>query len=319
MDLIIRNPGPYHVSLDTVWEFEKAILEDVRVRRWSSKYNFLSALPNLFWRRIRGVQDPPPDGKPHPPTPRDMFTVLMGLNIRKTMPRYLLPGRKSVYLFDAWPSTHDKIQNYAESCQIDYLFLSSQQATKMLQERLPHVSCHWIPEGINPESYHYLSLAEKDIDVLQLGRRYNSYHNLIVEPLAQADRVYFYEKIAGQIIFPTRAEYLDALARSRISICVPATLTHPDRAGGIETMTTRYLQSMLSKCLILGHAPRETIELFGYNPIIEIDTQAPVAQLQFIMKNIAEYSSLIEKNYQTVLAGHTWQHRWRQIASLLWS
>ena len=187
----------------------------------------------------------------------------------------------------------------------------------MLRALLPRTSCHWIPEGINPESYHFLSLPEKDIDVLQLGRRYNHYHQLIVAPLAQADRVYLYEKEAGQIIFPTRVEYLDALARSRISICVPATLTHPEKAGGIETMTTRYLQSMLSKCLIVGHAPQETIELFGYNPIVEIDEQAPVAQIQFILKNIAEYSPLVEKNYRTVLAHHTWQHRWGQIASVL--
>ncbi len=94
MDLIIHDPGTYHVSLDTVWEFEKAILEDVRVRRWSSKYNLLSALPNLFWRRLRGAKNVARKGtaktsseRNAPPYPRDMFAVLMGLNIRKTMPR----------------------------------------------------------------------------------------------------------------------------------------------------------------------------------------------------------------------------------------
>ena len=52
-----------------------------------------------------------------------------------------------------------------------------------------------------------------------------------------------------------RDAFIDGLARSRVSICVPSSVTHPERAGDIETMTIRYLQSMVSKCVVLGRAP----------------------------------------------------------------
>lgn len=324
MELITHDPGKYHVSLDTVWEFEKTILEDSRVYRWNSKYNPFSVLPNLFWRNLYGVGTRLRDHNKQSTSTenqraarRDMFAVLMGPNIRKTMPLFLLPGRKSIYLFDGWPSTHKKIRLFADSCKIDHLFLSSSQATKMLSESLQSTSCHWIPEGINPEEYKHASFPGKDIDVLQLGRRYDRYHHLIAEPLEKLGKVYLYEKISGQIIFPTRKEYIEGLARSKISICVPSNLTHPGLAGGIETMTIRYLQSMVSKCLIIGHAPHEMIELFGYNPVVEIDYTDPLNQILSILKNGAAYTPLIEKNYQTVLERHTWKHRWEKISRIL--
>ena len=206
---------------------------------------------------------------------------------------------------------------FADSCRIDHLFLTSSQGASSLGARLKSTACHWIPEGINPENYRFLPFAEKDIDVLQLGRRYDQYHTQVVEALEKQHKTYLYEKLSGHIIFPTREKYIDGLARSRISICVPSTMTHPEQARGIETMTVRYLQSMLSKCLIVGHAPQETIELFGYNPVIEIDFTDPVNQLLSILKNMADYMPLVEKNYRTVLEQHTWKHRWDRIAQLL--
>ena len=119
------------------------------------------------------------------------------------------------------------------------------------------------------------------------------------------------------IIFPTRKQFVDGLARSKISICVPSSITHPSRSGEIETMTTRYLQSMIAKCLIVGKAPKELITLFGYNPVIEIDMNNPVQQLQLIFENFSNYIPLIENNFDTVIKHHTWRHRWDKIKSIL--
>jgi len=74
---------------------------------------------------------------------------------------------------------------------------------------------------------------------------------------------------------------------------------------------------MVSKCLVLGHAPKEMIELFGYNPVVEIDMQDPQEQLLSIMNNFREYIPLIEKNYQMVIHHHTWMCRWNQIKRIL--
>jgi hypothetical protein len=78
-------------------------------------------------------------------------------------------------------------------------------------------------------------------------------------------------------------------------------------------MTNRYLQSMASKCLIVGHAPKEMIELFGYNPVVEIDWKAPMEQLDTIFDHYADYIPLMEKNYKMVSNHHTWEKRWEQI------
>jgi len=327
MDLILANPGKFHPSLDTVWEFEKTILSDGRVTGRSFKFNPFSEIPNLFWRILqralvfagRGKSSSNASRVQHNPGRRDMFVILMGPNIRKAMPWFLFSGRKSAYLFDSWPDRQEKARLFAKSCDLEYLFVSSSQAADSLSQKLPDTKCRWIPEGIDPEPYSFFSLSDKKIDVLQLGRRYESYHNLIVEPLARLQKTYLFEKQSGQIIFPTRDNFLDGLARSKVSICVPLSMSHPQRAGGIETMTIRYLQSMLSKCLILGHAPRETVELFGYNPVVEIDFNDPVGQLLSILDHIENYTELIEKNYRSALTSQTWKNRWEQIAYTLWS
>ena len=82
-------------------------------------------------------------------------------------------------------------------------------------------------------------------------------------------------------------------------------------------MTIRYLQSMAAKCLILGHAPKEMIDLFGYNPVVEIEMSDPVGQLQSLLNSFSDYIPLIEKNFNKVASEHTWPHRWQQISSIL--
>jgi hypothetical protein len=110
--------------------------------------------------------------------------------------------------------------------------------------------------------------------------------------------------------------FINGLARSKVSICFPSSITHPERAGKIETMTIRYLQSMVSKNLIIGKTPEEMITLFGYNPVIEVDMEDPVSQLNEILNNYNEYTGLIEKNYSAVVKDHTWRNRWQSIKEI---
>jgi len=75
---------------------------------------------------------------------------------------------------------------------------------------------------------------------------------------------------------------------------------------------------MAARSIILGVAPPELVELFGYNPIVEIDMNKPFEQIQNILANTDLYSNLIEKNYETVKNYHTWYHRWRSIQSQIY-
>jgi hypothetical protein len=74
-------------------------------------------------------------------------------------------------------------------------------------------------------------------------------------------------------------------------------------------MTWRYLQSMASKCLILGKVPDEMRQLFDYCPIVEIDVDDPEGQLRQVLSEYMSYLPLIERNYAFVEKSHQWPNR----------
>jgi len=310
----------FHVSHDVVEEFEKAILSDKEVKpvksgsqSWFRPLYYLDGITrkvriDLIKILIRLFVLDSSDKE------EAYFAVLMGPDAIKFYP-YLFLNRKKryVYFFDAWTQDQSAFVDFIRRCKIDRVFVSASQAAAELNEKLgcPMASC--IPEGIDVTMYKQVSYNQKDIDVIQIGRKYDKYHEQILPFFNSTNKVYIYEKTKGTVIFPNREDFINGLARSKISICFPSNITHPERSGAIETMTNRYLQSMASKCLIVGHAPKEMIELFGYNPVVEVNPNAPVEQLSTILNHYTDYIPLIEKNYEMVSKHHTWEKRWKQI------
>jgi hypothetical protein len=316
MKLIVNRWGRYHVSHDDVAEFETAILGDLRIQPVGPLNQYFLAALYYGWLASRRLLSPHTSGKPALSS-RDYFIVLMSLNPQKCLPYFLLSGRKSVYLFDAWPNFYPKIRAFVHDFGIQHAFISSSQSAVCLAESIAGCQFHWTPEAVTPLQYHHYPISARDIDVLQFGRRYELYHRQIVGALEKAGKIYLFEQSPGQLIFPNRPAFVAGLARSRISICFPSNITHPERAGDVSTLTLRYLQSLASKCLVVGSAPEEMVRLFGYNPVIQADLQDPAGQLLSILENYDDFADLIEQNYRKVVAEHTWKHRWEQIASQL--
>lgn len=320
--LILSYRNKNQFFYDTLRDFERTILEskdaiptyrDKFITHYlgQSNYNIYRALTLTF-----GIEGALP--LPVMLGPRSHYmAVLMGIHLRQCLPYFSIAKRKSIYLFDAWESAHPMIQSFVQNFSVDDVFFSSWQVTEKFRGMDRSHRYHWIPEGVDPNQYKQVNYAEKDIDVLQIGRKDDAYHDQIVVPLQNEGVKYLYEKTKGQIIFPTREDFTIGLARSRISICVPSNITHPERSGSISTMTSRYLQSMISKCLIVGIKPIEMDMLFDYNSIIEIDRRDPVGQIRDILKNYERYVPLIEKNYQTVCQNHTWARRWLDMKLLM--
>jgi hypothetical protein len=324
MQLVVARPRHHHVSHDTAEELESAILRDIRVAPAAG--SALAGLASHFTRAAGRAGLNPAQilgaGKRNPRSAdreHDYFAVMMDLDVSRVAPWFMRDARKSVYMFDAWPAKHREILDLVDSWGVQYAFVSSSQAAARLGQLSERCTFIWVPEGIDPHRYQQRSLHERDIDVLQLGRKYDAYHSAIEPALRRAGKTYVYEKAKGSLIFPTRAEFVSGLARSRISICVPSSVTHRERAGDIETMTVRYLQSIVSKCLVVGHAPAEMIELFGYNPVVEIDMDAPEEQIISLLEGYDEWIPLIEKNYAVVTASHTWDKRWERMAAVLFA
>ena len=71
---------------------------------------------------------------------------------------------------------------------------------------------------------------------------------------------------------------------------------------------------MASKCLIVGHAPQELIDLFGYNPVIEALEGHEFEQIESSLTNPSAFQHLVDRNYRRLLEVGTWKNR---IATIL--
>jgi hypothetical protein len=119
---------------------------------------------------------------------------------------------------------------------------------------------------------------------------------------------------AGYVHHDRGGRVLSALlARAKVSICFPSSVTHPERSEAISTMTLRYLQSMASKCLVVGSMPYDMKKLFDYPAVIEADPDRPDEQLVEILRHFDDYIPLIERNHEAVVNGHQWANRMQTI------
>ena len=322
--LLVENKIYEHVSSDTTIEFEEVIISKSLVTKAKLISPVFFELIYFLYRLAKKIgfstisktkssylKNPLKDKK-------HLFTVMMGLDEGKYKPYAFTTNHcRSIFLFDAWPKDYQRIIDFIYKYKINFVFVTAAQSAERLNNSVSRKIFFWIPEGIKIDEYLFKEYADKQIDVLALGRKYDKYHLMIKDDLEAAGIKYLYEKEKGEIIFPTRREFIRGLSDAKISICIPSSITHPHRAGDVETMTIRYLQSMVSKCLVVGHAPKEMIELFGYNPVIEIDIEKPVEQIKTILNDYCHYKEFIEKNYKTVCENHTWLNRWTMIENIL--
>ena len=203
------------------------------------------------------------------------------------------------YFFDCWESAFSRWESYFRRNRTELAFLTARYAAEHFQQRFSSRRFLWLPESVDPAVHQCdIPLAERAIDVLELGRKYDAFHNRLAPVLVDTGLIHLYEKVKGQIIFPTRDDFVAGLGTSRVSICFPQSITSPERCGKVETVTLRYFESMASKCLLVGKCPLELSDLFGYNPVVEIDDPVEVAD---VVRKIEDYQPFVDRNYQRLL------------------
>lgn len=305
---LVKTNFNHHVSMDLYYEFEARIIS-------KSNWEIINGVGSIQARMLRQLlKFIPPIQLP---IKKHKNYVVIGYQKEKFFPCFHFDADlKVLWMYDAWEPLFDEIEKTIRAYKINLVFTASKQSADYFNTlNIPNFQSHWIPEGIDVTQYQFIPYHERTTDILQLGRKWNEYHEKI--KTVENDLVYQYEKKVGQIIFPTREEFLFGLANSKISICVPSNITHPKVTGAISTITNRYLQSMASKCLILGKLPHDMLHLFDYNPIIEIDEENPVTQIESILANFDTYIPLIEKNYEVVKNFHNWDNRVTQIENFI--
>ena len=209
-------------------------------------------------------------------------------------------------LWDTWPRYHNRIILSFKRHHVKIAFFTQRIVAEKMQSLLPDTECRWLPEGINAAAYSKGDLLSvRSTDVLEFGRVNTAYHAAIS---ARRGGVMFRLPKDG-LLFKDFDSLKQGLASSRIVINFPRCDTNPEMAGGIETLTQRYWECMLSRTLMVGRAPKELVDFIGYNPVIDVDWNNPRGQLVRLLANIDRYQGFVDKNFDVAALMAPWSKR----------
>lgn len=232
----------------------------------------------------------------------------------------------ALFAWDMWPGAIDRFRPVVARDRCVHCFVTIRSAVPGLQSA-PRSNVSWLPEAVTVGEFAGgPPLLSRGTSVLEFGRRYEQWHAVVTPVLSDRSFRHLYSagsagrrsKLDHHHLFSGRREFVDGLRQAAISVCFPASMTHPTgRSLGTETLTARYLESMAASCLVVGHAPADLTALFGYNPVIEADLSAPATQLLDILANLGDYQGLVDKNLERVRALGSWSQRAKRIAEVL--
>lgn len=241
------------------------------------------------------------------------LTPILGLSEHASFPKCYL-NETIRWSYDCWPNRWDEWEAYFKRHRIRLAFISALGSAQEMQKRLPEMDVVWLPEATDQDEYRPdKPLRDRKYQVVEMGRKYQPYHDQIVDGLKSAGIQHLYGATSTTLIFFNRAETVAGLAETQVSICFPSSITSPHYAGEVETATHRYFEALASKNLIVGHTPPELVDLMGFDPEIEADLADPVGQLREIVEHIDRYQEKVDLNHARFLEMGTWDVRVRWI------
>ena len=217
------------------------------------------------------------------------------------------------FIWDCWPKYFDKTCDWFKRHEVRTAIFTSSQTAERMRERFPEMNILWCPEGIDTSLYSEgKELKNREIDILEFGR---SNRKVFKAELPSSIR-HVCTMQNGKYIF-TNEELRQSMGDAKVTITLPRSITQPDMAGDIETLTQRYWECMLTRMVMVGHAPKELVDFIGYNPVIEIDTENPNGQINDILQHLADYRDLTNKNREVALKKGDWTVRMQGVMDFL--
>lgn len=224
------------------------------------------------------------------------------------------------FVWDCWPQFFEKMAKWMERNNVRTAIFTCKETARLMQERFPNRNIMYCPEGVDSKNYKCEKrLIDRNIDMLEFGRPLFKYvkddETLFNETCSRINHV----RTGALKIRPTDKELYEMMSDAKVTICYPHCVTEPDWCGGIETLTQRYWECMLSGILIIGHTPKELIDLIGYNPCVEVDFSADVLALKMneVLNNISSYQTLIDKNRKIAKRMSDWTLRMKGVQNWL--
>ena len=228
-----------------------------------------------------------------------------GASVRfDTFPDYL--GYEVIpIIWDCWPRYVDNMVRWFYKHRVRTAFFTSSQTAERMRNLCPQVNIFHLPEAIEIEIYHAgKPLIERSIDYLEFGRC-----SRILDSSMFDERINVLSSRNEKSGLATRGQLVDALANSKITLALTRLDNQPELAEGIDTLTQRYWECMLSRVVIIGRAPQELIDIVGYDPIVHLNLNHANEQILDIISHIEDYQPLVDKNRATAERLGSWDVR----------
>jgi len=223
------------------------------------------------------------------------------------------------WCFDCWGPEYARWEAAFRRHRVPLAFFSARQCAEHFANAIPEMETIWLPEACDPKRYSpELPLAQRSLHVLELGRKLEAVHSKIATPLRAMNAKHVFSLDgANTVLFKGLDALYKGLGDTVIGLCYPKVLTHPDKAGGVETMTQRYLEFIGSGCLAVGTSPREIVELFGFDPVITLDMNDPARQIISILGDLPRWQAHADRSRARLLEVGTFDARARAMLGVL--
>ncbi len=246
------------------------------------------------------------------PAKKAVIVTSRGRHILRDAMPYAMNSEIIPMLWDSWPRGWNKQMHAMRCMNCKVCLISCRQSAEQLEKSLPGIKAIWVPEGIETTQYKEgRLLRERTISVCELGRNLKTYHErlLKLEEDGKIDKLLYNRGHWLEKAFETNEDMFNKLPEVKILISFPRCDTHPIESGGLETLTQRYWEAMLCRCIIVGRAPKELIDLIGYDPVVNADLEHPEEQIPDILNNIDDYQKLVDRNLETARKFASWHSR----------
>jgi hypothetical protein len=169
-------------------------------------------------------------------------------------------------IVDFWEKNNidEFVKNFSD---FPFVYFYSLEAINFLKNKGVTLDLRHFPMSISDKWYdqYFEKEVSKDIDILQIGRK-----NLLLESFIQEyikkypetnyvqrklidGKNIYYSTLHGEIgTLDTREDYFNILSRSKISIVSMPGLDGDQKTGSIHPLTPRSLESMVTKCHLIG-------------------------------------------------------------------
>lgn len=223
--------------------------------------------------------------------------------------------------WDCWPCYFEKTRDWLKRHKVKTAIFSSRQTAERMRETLPDINIIWCAEAVDDSVYlKGKQLKDREVDLLEFGRsngRIVNARRLDGLKINGRNLRHVCTKQNGKFVY-TNEELYQAMGDAKVTITLPRSMTQPEVAGDVETLTQRYWECMFSRMVMIGHAPEELIDFIGYNPVIELRGDMSAEKLiAYVLEHLEDYQDLVDRNRNTAECLGSWNVRMKWLMKRL--